>query len=335
MVDLHECNRPDATHKNRDGKVKILMDRTPSFLKSKFLSVLGSSNDLISGLTTKVCMIQSWFIIFNCSVLEKKMYFIFQLEVAVNLSSSSGTNSNDHDTNRNSSTNRTDDGENGFLLWFSIIFSIVLWYSFDCSLIGRKYDWFWIAQSERAKSTRWSVHRQISSSQLRDKYDFFKMILIKTEILIRLMSLCSVGIRRLQYDRYKSRFFAKCEQQQFDAIKIANLVDNSHRWWWKRIDKLHSQHRESIGSQWFECGNEMWWQFDCASNWIRTECFAQRKWFTHTKHKPAVGRRIGTVLPFRIKLFGTIVGFHYQFGQSQRRWSIGVYAAFCYDFIWR
>lgn len=54
MVDLHESNRYDANHKNRDGKVKILMDRTPSFIKSKILSVLGSSNDLISGITTKV-----------------------------------------------------------------------------------------------------------------------------------------------------------------------------------------------------------------------------------------------------------------------------------------
>lgn len=86
MVDLHENHRNDASQKNRDGKVKNLMDRTPSFIKSKILSVLGSSNDLISGITTK-------------------------LEGAVYLSSSSDTNSNDHDTNRNSSTNRTDDGE--------------------------------------------------------------------------------------------------------------------------------------------------------------------------------------------------------------------------------
>lgn len=86
MVDLHENHRNDASQKNRDGKVKNLMDRTPSFIKSKILSVLGSSNDLISGITTK-------------------------LEGAVHLSSSSDTNSNDHDTNRNSSTNRTDDGE--------------------------------------------------------------------------------------------------------------------------------------------------------------------------------------------------------------------------------
>lgn len=53
MVDLHEPNQP--THrKQSDGKVKSLMDRTPSFLKSKFLSVLDTSNDLINGITTKV-----------------------------------------------------------------------------------------------------------------------------------------------------------------------------------------------------------------------------------------------------------------------------------------
>lgn len=55
MVDLHESNnRLDGKHRSCDGKVKILMDRTPSFIKSKILSVLGSSNDLISGITTKV-----------------------------------------------------------------------------------------------------------------------------------------------------------------------------------------------------------------------------------------------------------------------------------------
>lgn len=54
MVDLQENQRGNESSKRSDGKVKILMDRTPSYLKSKFLSVLGSSNDLISGLTTKV-----------------------------------------------------------------------------------------------------------------------------------------------------------------------------------------------------------------------------------------------------------------------------------------
>lgn len=53
MVDL-QANDQNNCRKSSDGKVKILMDRTPSFLKSKFLSVLGSSNDLINGITTKV-----------------------------------------------------------------------------------------------------------------------------------------------------------------------------------------------------------------------------------------------------------------------------------------
>lgn len=53
MVDLQATDKTNC-RKGSDGKVKILMDRTPSFLKSKFLSVLGSSNDLINGLTTKV-----------------------------------------------------------------------------------------------------------------------------------------------------------------------------------------------------------------------------------------------------------------------------------------
>lgn len=54
MVDLQANGDINSGRKGSDGKVKILMDRTPSFLKSKFLSVLGSSNDLINGLTTKV-----------------------------------------------------------------------------------------------------------------------------------------------------------------------------------------------------------------------------------------------------------------------------------------
>lgn len=46
-----------TTHSHRDGevlKIKNLMNRTPSMLKSKFLSVLGSSNDIITGLSNKV-----------------------------------------------------------------------------------------------------------------------------------------------------------------------------------------------------------------------------------------------------------------------------------------
>lgn len=50
MVDLHTKNSGDR----REGKVKILLDRTPSFIRSKFWSVLGSSNDLINGITNKV-----------------------------------------------------------------------------------------------------------------------------------------------------------------------------------------------------------------------------------------------------------------------------------------
>lgn len=55
MVDLQASDQNNC-RKGSDGKVKISMDRTPSFLKLKFLSVLGSSNDLINGLinTSKV-----------------------------------------------------------------------------------------------------------------------------------------------------------------------------------------------------------------------------------------------------------------------------------------
>lgn len=59
MVDL-QPNDQNNCRKGSDGKVKILMDRTPSFLKSKFLSVLGSSNDLINGITTKVAVNMSF-----------------------------------------------------------------------------------------------------------------------------------------------------------------------------------------------------------------------------------------------------------------------------------
>lgn len=44
----------NQTTNTTDEKVKNLMDRTPRFLKSKIMSVLGNSNDLINGLTTKV-----------------------------------------------------------------------------------------------------------------------------------------------------------------------------------------------------------------------------------------------------------------------------------------
>lgn len=63
MVDLHanKCIGRDrggrasgAAGDRREGKVKNLMDRTPGFIKTRFWSVLGSSNDLINGLTNKV-----------------------------------------------------------------------------------------------------------------------------------------------------------------------------------------------------------------------------------------------------------------------------------------
>lgn len=56
MVDLHTKNNGGGDR--REGKVKILMDRTPCFIKSKFWSVLGGSNDLINGLTNKVNIIR-------------------------------------------------------------------------------------------------------------------------------------------------------------------------------------------------------------------------------------------------------------------------------------
>ncbi|XP_031617053.1 uncharacterized protein KIAA0513 [Contarinia nasturtii] len=81
MVDLQANDQ--NSRKGSDGKVKILMDRTPSFLKSKFLSVLGSSNDLINGITTK-------------------------LDINATLSSSSESQSNDRNSNKNSGKH-TDD----------------------------------------------------------------------------------------------------------------------------------------------------------------------------------------------------------------------------------
>lgn len=68
MVDLQANGDIKSGRKGSDGKVKILMDRTPSFLKSKFLSVLGSSNDLINGLTTKV----RWLGSFSVATIEMK-----------------------------------------------------------------------------------------------------------------------------------------------------------------------------------------------------------------------------------------------------------------------
>lgn len=72
MVDLQATDKTNC-RKGSDGKVKILMDRTPSFLKSKFLSVLGSSNDLINGLTTKV--FNKYVLFFLNSTLNNKYFF--------------------------------------------------------------------------------------------------------------------------------------------------------------------------------------------------------------------------------------------------------------------
>lgn len=49
MVDINKLSSQD-----KDGKLKTFMGRTPDYLKSKFLSVLGSSNDLINGISNRV-----------------------------------------------------------------------------------------------------------------------------------------------------------------------------------------------------------------------------------------------------------------------------------------
>lgn len=72
MVDLHTKNSGDR----REGKVKILLDRTPSFIRSKFWSVLGSSNDLINGITNKV-RINIFYISIVFSSLFFGVYFVW------------------------------------------------------------------------------------------------------------------------------------------------------------------------------------------------------------------------------------------------------------------
>lgn len=113
MVDLHASDK-NTCRKGSDGKVKSLMDRTPSFLKSKFLSVLGSSNDLINNvLTTKVRVILSYCILFSvCFVLNVMCDCLhwFQLDISANMSSSSESHSHDHDSNENSAK-QTDEGK--------------------------------------------------------------------------------------------------------------------------------------------------------------------------------------------------------------------------------
>lgn len=39
---------------NREDKLKSFMGKTPALLKSKFLSVLDSSNDILNGLSNRV-----------------------------------------------------------------------------------------------------------------------------------------------------------------------------------------------------------------------------------------------------------------------------------------
>lgn len=45
---------PNGESKNRERRIKALIGRTPIFIKSKFMSVVGSSNDLINGISNRV-----------------------------------------------------------------------------------------------------------------------------------------------------------------------------------------------------------------------------------------------------------------------------------------
>ena len=47
-------NLNNGSGQENGAKIKRLMGRTPSFIKSKFLSVLGSSNDLLNGISNRV-----------------------------------------------------------------------------------------------------------------------------------------------------------------------------------------------------------------------------------------------------------------------------------------
>jgi len=48
---------PPAGFAGERSKIKLFMERTPSIgaLKSKFLTVLGNSNELLNGISNKVC----------------------------------------------------------------------------------------------------------------------------------------------------------------------------------------------------------------------------------------------------------------------------------------
>lgn len=66
MVD--PCDEPP----NRERRIKALIGRTPSFIKSKFMSVLGSSNDLINGISNRV---RIYFTYLSKSALVLKLFF--------------------------------------------------------------------------------------------------------------------------------------------------------------------------------------------------------------------------------------------------------------------
>lgn len=91
---------PTTPHSHRDGevlKIKNLMNRTPSMLKSKLLSVLGSSNDIITGLSNKVGHTFVFFI-FKFLLI---FFSVFQIDVALSLTSSSETETTENKSNRN------------------------------------------------------------------------------------------------------------------------------------------------------------------------------------------------------------------------------------------
>lgn len=52
MVDPHTKKQP-----NREEKIKSFMGKTPALLKSKFLSVLDSSNEILNGISNRVRII--------------------------------------------------------------------------------------------------------------------------------------------------------------------------------------------------------------------------------------------------------------------------------------
>lgn len=63
MVDLNTC--PPTPPMGENSKIKKLMGRTPGILKTKFLTVLGNSNELLNGISNKVKEIISVFVFFR------------------------------------------------------------------------------------------------------------------------------------------------------------------------------------------------------------------------------------------------------------------------------